>query len=75
MTDTTYFFTLSLSYSRCQALYESAGASAVLTSESGKRVQIPVSRLRPYVDSRGLTGRFRLLVSSENKIKSFERLR
>ncbi|OFC71428.1 DUF2835 family protein [Alteromonas confluentis] len=73
--DAFYFFTLSLSYTDCQALYQSAGQSAILLSESGIRVQVPVSRLRPFIDSRGLKGRFRLVVSGENKIKTFERLR
>lgn len=64
-----------MSYTDCQALYQRAGQSAILISESGVRVQVPVSRLRPFIDSRGLTGRFRLVVSGENKIKTFDRLR
>ena len=73
--DTHYYFTLSISYSDCRSLYQSARQSVILTSESGQRIQIPTVRLKAFIDSRGLSGRFRLVVSAQNKIKSFDRLR
>lgn len=74
-TDITYFFTLSIPYSHCQALYQSAWQSVVLISESGLRIQVPFIRLRPFIDSRGIHGRFRMIISAQRKIKSFERVR
>jgi len=46
----------------------------VLTADSGERVQVPSGRIRQFIDSRGFYGRFRLVVSAQNKIKSFERI-
>ena len=74
-TDTIYFFTLNEPYSSCQALYSGLVPHAVLTAENGSRVQVPAGRVRQFIDSRGLCGRFRLIITQENKIKSFERIR
>lgn len=73
-TDSVYFFTLNEPYHKCTALYDGSIPVAVLTAESGKRVQIPAGQLRRFIDSRGLAGRFRLVVSKDNKIKNFERI-
>ncbi|MFS1704500.1 DUF2835 family protein [Aestuariibacter sp. GS-14] len=74
-TDKVYFFTLNESYSNCQALYSGLVPHALLQAENGIRVQVPAGRLRRFIDSRGLCGRFRLIITPENKIKSFERIR
>jgi hypothetical protein len=42
-----------------------------MTSDCGKRVQLPVKNLRPFIESHGLRGRFRLVVNDVNKIDSF----
>ncbi|MBU2976898.1 DUF2835 family protein [Alteromonas sp. C1M14] len=73
-TDKTYFFTLNIPYTHCQVLYQSAGQSVILIAESGLRIQVPFARLRPFIDSRGVQGRFRMIISAERKIKSFERI-
>lgn len=70
-----YFFTLSVPYVQCEALYQQGLPDVVVTAENGKRIQIPCVRLRPFIDSRGLVGRFRLTVNANNKIEAFERVR
>ncbi|NVK57171.1 MAG: DUF2835 family protein [Alteromonadaceae bacterium] len=73
--DKIYFFSLNEPYHRCQALYSGTIPFVVLTAECGARVQVPAGRIRRFIDSRGVCGRFRMVVSAQNKIKSFERLR
>ncbi|QJR82608.1 DUF2835 domain-containing protein [Alteromonas pelagimontana] len=73
--DSVYFFSLSIAYARCEALYQPHHPAVVLTADSGHRVQIPASRLRAFIERSGIKGRFRMIVSAENKIKSFERIR
>ncbi|MBU3022906.1 DUF2835 family protein [Aestuariibacter sp. A3R04] len=73
--DKIYFFTFSISYLECLALYSSVRHSVILVAESGEKVQVPASRLKAFIDSRGISGRFRLVITAQNKIKSFERLR
>ncbi|BCO19146.1 hypothetical protein KUC3_20030 [Alteromonas sp. KC3] len=74
-TDTTFYFSINVPYSQCEALYAPSIPNVVMLSESGLNVQIPTNRLRQFVTSIGVRGRFRMIVSADNKIKSFERIR
>ncbi|MCV2884143.1 DUF2835 domain-containing protein [Aestuariibacter sp. AA17] len=69
-----YFFSLSVSYAACEKLYHAGNNSVVVTADSGERVQLPTVNLRPFINRSGLKGRFRLIINSENKVKSFERI-
>ncbi len=69
-----YYFSLDVDYLDCQVFYTGQLQHAVLMSDEGYRVQIPVVNLRRYIDSRGLKGRFRLLTDLNHKIVSFERV-
>ncbi|WP_229680912.1 DUF2835 family protein [Alteromonas lipolytica] len=73
-TDRIYYFSVSEPYHQCQLLYSGSVPVVVLTADSGERVQVPSGRIRQFIDSRGFYGRFRLIVSAQNKIKSFERI-
>ncbi len=73
--DTQYFFSLGIDYAECGVLYQQNANSVILTSECGKRVQIPATRLRPFVSSIGIKGRFRMLINAQNKIIAFEKIR
>lgn len=73
--DTQYFFSLGIDYGECGVLYQQSSSSVILTSECGRRVQIPATRLRPFVTSLGIKGRFRMTVNRANKIIAFEKMR
>ncbi|MFT5676476.1 MAG: hypothetical protein ACI808_002421 [Paraglaciecola sp.] len=70
----SYYFTLSLSYDNCIHLYQPGKNSVVITSDCGKRVQLPVKNIRPFIERNGLNGRFRLVVNNINKVSSFEKV-
>lgn len=70
----TFYFTLSLKYELCERLYAPGINTAVMKAEDGKRIQIPVINLRPHVSPIGINGRFRLVIDSNNKITSFEKI-
>jgi len=70
----SYFFNLRLSYERCEGLYRPDNISVVVLADNGKRIRLPAKNLRPFVQRNGLQGRFRLLVTPENKIHSLERI-
>ncbi|WP_077066459.1 DUF2835 family protein [Catenovulum maritimum] len=67
-----YFFSLDVSYQECSVFYTGQLPNVLLISECGKRIQVPTSNLRRFINSSGLKGRFRMLVDSNNKIMSFE---
>lgn len=68
-----YYFSLRMSYSECMQVYTGQIQHAVLTSEQGVRVQVPINRIKAHLDSFGVNGRFRLAVDQNNKIVAFER--
>ncbi|WP_088328483.1 DUF2835 family protein [Lacimicrobium sp. SS2-24] len=68
----TYFFRIHLNYEQCQDLYTGRTTYAVVTAESGQRIRIPASNLRPFIGQYGIRGRFRLITNQNNKILSFE---
>jgi hypothetical protein len=70
----TFFFTLDVSYLQCEQLYEPGRNVAIMTANSGERVQLPVANLRKYTTKTGIKGNFQLKISAENKILAFERL-
>ncbi|GAB3017118.1 DUF2835 family protein [Bowmanella dokdonensis] len=69
-----YFFKIEVSYERCRAMYDGSSPYAIIHAESGERVQLPVSNLKPFVGLQGIKGRFRLITDESNKIRSFERV-
>lgn len=69
-----YFFTLSLSYLDCEQLYAAGNHKALLMAETGERIQLPTKNLRPFVQSQGIQGRFRLIINDKNKIESFDKV-
>ena len=71
----SYYFTLSLNYEDCLHLYQPGKNAVIMTSDCGKRVQLPVKNLRPFIDRNGLCGRFRLIVDGLYKVSSFEKLK
>ena len=73
-TDTVFYFSVNAPYEQCEVLYIPSMPNVVMVSESGLSVQVPTSRLRPFVKPNGIKGRFKMVVDANKKIKSFERL-
>lgn len=70
----TFHFSISVNYDFCERLYQPGYNTVVMTADNGKRVQLPVKNLRPFVSPQGISGRFRLIIDDNNKIKSFEKV-
>ena len=73
-TDSVFYFLINVPYKQCEVLYISSMPDVVMVSESGLSVQVPTNRLRQFVTSDGIKGRFRMIIDANKKIKSFERL-
>ncbi|WP_394220267.1 DUF2835 family protein [Alteromonas gracilis] len=72
--DSVFYFSINASYSQCEVLYAPSKPDVVMVSESGLSVQVPTNRLRQFVTSNGIKGRFRMIVNADKKIKSFEKV-
>jgi hypothetical protein len=70
----TYYFDLDVSYYQCEQLYEPGRNVAIVRAISGERVQLPLSNLRPYTTKTGIQGKFKMIVSDDNKILTFDRI-
>ncbi|MGB2426119.1 MAG: DUF2835 family protein [Alteromonas sp.] len=76
MASKTIEYTLSInaSYAQCEQLYMRENNTVVVTTITGVRVQLPTKNLRPFVGPNGISGTFRLVTSSENKIISLTQI-
>jgi hypothetical protein len=70
----TFYFNLTLKYDLCEQLYIPGINSVIMKADDGKRIQLPVKNLRPFVSTIGNKGRFRLMIDDNNKITSFEKI-
>ncbi|MFT4929524.1 MAG: hypothetical protein ACI8WB_005657 [Phenylobacterium sp.] len=68
-----YNFSMSMSTARCKLLYEGSVQSIVVTSDTGRTVQIPAMRFRSFVTLAGIHGRFRLTLDDNNKFLALEK--
>mgnify|MGYP000132637056 CR=1 FL=1 len=69
-----YYFSVAMPYSECKPLYTGGIKYALLTADTGERVQVPAINLRPMITRVGIKGRFRLIINHHNKIISFEKI-
>ncbi|OEE62212.1 hypothetical protein A1OO_08280 [Enterovibrio norvegicus FF-33] len=72
MKSNVYLFTLDISYHTFQQHYAGVASTVVVKTDNGLTLQLPASRLRPYLSQLGLKGRFRLVVDEANRFKSLE---
>ncbi|MDC0612319.1 DUF2835 domain-containing protein [Vibrio sp.] len=68
----SYYFSLHISYVDFHQLYTGAASTVLVTTENGLRLQLPASRLRPFLSQLGIRGRFKLSVDNHNKIIAIE---
>ena len=63
-----YYFTLRLSYNECMDYYHGRFSSIQVVEDGGKTIRFAATHLRPFISSLGVRGRFRLLLTPENKL-------
>ncbi|KPZ54706.1 hypothetical protein AN391_02861 [Pseudoalteromonas sp. P1-13-1a] len=54
--------------------YHGRYSSVQVVEDNGKTIRFAASHLRPYISSIGIRGRFRLLLTPENKFIRLERI-
>ncbi|WED23164.1 DUF2835 domain-containing protein [Vibrio sp. JC009] len=69
-----YTFRLNITYQTFLQHYSGAASSVMVLSEQGLKIQIPASRLRPFLSQLGIKGRFRLITDQNNKFVKLESL-
>ncbi|HCP98256.1 MAG: hypothetical protein ACI9H9_000252 [Pseudoalteromonas tetraodonis] len=69
-----HYFYINLSYNECMDYYHGRYSSIQVTADSGKTIRFAAHYLRPFMSSLGIRGRFRLILSNENKFIRLERV-
>ena len=69
-----HYFSMNLSYTKCMDYYHGRYSSIQVTADSGKTIRFSANYLRPFISSLGIRGRFRLILSNENKFIRLERV-
>jgi len=66
---------LAISAAEIQRLYAGTANTVIARDRiSGRSVRFPASRLRPFVSSEGVFGRFELVVDERNRLQTLHRL-
>lgn len=68
MSTTEFVFSINMSYQKCSELYLDHIKNVVVTSQCGKRIQIPKINLKPFLKHNGIVGKFKLKLDENNKI-------
>ena len=69
-----YRFSLVVTQQEYLRYYQGAASNVRVISECGCRLQLPASRLRPFLSHTGISGRFQLTVDSENRFLSLQKI-
>lgn len=67
-------FYLKLTPAECRQYYEGFYKSIQVVAHSGQRIQFPAEHIRSYVTISGIDGLFELVLESNNKFKSLQKL-
>ncbi|MEC6797408.1 DUF2835 domain-containing protein [Photobacterium sp. S4TG1] len=70
----SFTFTIDMSYTLFQQHYSGAASSVVVLTDTGLKLQLPAIRLRRFLTHAGITGKFRVVVTNDNKLETIERL-
>lgn len=74
MVSKTYYFSINLNYDECMAYYKGHYTQVQVLSDCGKTIRFDASKLRPFISSLGIKGRFRIHLTAENKFISIEKI-
>jgi hypothetical protein len=66
-------FHLNITTQELQRYYRGSVASVSVVANDGRRIQFPVSALRPFVSHDGVKGWFVMLVNANNKLIEIRR--
>ena len=71
----THYFSIELSYSECEDLYQQHIKYLLVQDTRGKRIQLPKDNMRKFITPQGLRGQFELKVDQNHKLVSITLLR
>ncbi len=74
-TYTSHYFSVSLSYLECEALYQQQIKFLMVQDIQGKRIQLPKQNMKKFITPQGIQGHFELIVDQNHKLVSINLLK
>jgi hypothetical protein len=69
-----YQFSLYLSVAKTESIYQGQVKYIIVETDQGLKLQLPAHNFRPFVDSNGIKGRFRLITDDQNQLKKIQKI-
>lgn len=69
-----YVFSGFISAEKCQQYYRGEVRYAIVTADSGERVQLAFRHFQPYISQLGIRGRFRLTLTENGEFLQLEKI-
>ncbi len=69
-----FFFSLDVSAEKTQSIYRGQARYILVESDDGKKLQLPASNFREFVDNDGIHGRFYVRIDADNRILELARI-
>jgi len=69
-----YLFSVRLSYDQLLPIYNGGADKIVVRDVTGRTIELPADRFKPFLTREGINGHFRLLTESSGKFYSLTRL-
>ena len=69
-----YIFSINLSYRQWLGFYQGRYREIMVTTDQGRRLQIQADHFTPFTTPAGLYGRYKLVVTPNNKVASLVQL-
>lgn len=67
-------FSLAISAESYLQYYRGTVKSVIVQADDGRRIQFPAEYLKPFIQSNGIRGRFRLVFDKNHKFKKLVKL-
>ena len=70
----TYQFSLYLSAAKTESIYQGQVKYIIVETDHGIKLQLTAHNFRPFVNSNGIRGSFRLVTDDQNQLKKIEKI-
>lgn len=67
-------FSLNLSYEQYAKVYQGIAKNVSVVADDGRRIEFPAGKIQPFLTRQGISGRFVLELTAENKLVSIQQL-
>lgn len=72
--ETECYFSLNISREEALRYYQGTVHRVIVTTSMGQRLQFPIEHIRPFIESNGIQGRFKIKFDDDHKLIGLKRM-